>query len=212
MAAPRPLPLACCLRRDHLHRVGAGASHLTSAAAHSAQVVRRASVESQDTRHQSAGRHQPAESAAIHASSACVARRRDASTACLEPIGRSIAPVARENVTSALGPTYLPTAHRRSASTATNQATTCGTAASRRFAAAPEPLYRDDCQDGTHTCFSCGWGNHARWESLPTWENVGMTNHRRWSQLPHPNHLHLRLRSMLLRRCRTVGPWVRFCF
>ena len=66
----------------------------------------------------------------------------------------------------------------------------------RRFAAALEPLYRDGCQDGTHACFSCGWGNHAWWESLPI-------PHCRWSQLPHPNHLRLRLRSMLLRRCRS---------
>ena len=50
-----------------------------------------------------------------------------------QPIGRSIAPVARENVPSVLGPAHLP-------------AICCSSGT----------LYRDGCQDGTHACFSCG--------------------------------------------------------
>ena len=44
----------------------------------------------------------------LRASSACVARCRD------EPIGRTIAPVARENVPSVLGPAHLPATCRSS--------------------------------------------------------------------------------------------------
>ena len=134
---------------DHLHRVGAGASHLTSASAYSAP--------------------------ALH-----VARCRDASTACLEPIGRSIAPVARENVPSVSGPAHL------SAICCSSGTSVQGWLPGRD----PRLLF-------LRLGKSCSVG------ILAHMGKIGMTNRCRWSQLPHPNHLRLRLRSTLLRRCRS---------